>query len=142
MGIISALEKMAKNAIGYARLKKQTQGIKAVAEKLFSTQKAHREETFEEALARLNLTEQDIEKRAHEFKRLVIVFGVIGTGVLIYFVYAVTQKAVIASLGSMGIFFFVLAQLFRYHFWLFQIRQKRLGCTFKEWLRDLVGKSV
>ncbi len=142
MGIISGLENMAKNAMGYGRLRKEAQGIKTLASGLSSAQKAAREETFQEALSRLNLTEQDIESREREFKRLVVVFAALGIGVLMYFIYAVTQKALIASLGSLGIFFFVLGQLFRYHFWLFQIRQRRLGCTFKEWFRDLIGKTV
>lgn len=142
MGIISGLEDMAKKAMGFGGLKKNAQGIRAIASGLVVTQRPVREETFEEALIRLNLTEQDIEKRESEFKRLVIIFALIGLGVLLYFIYAVTQKAWIASLGSIGIFLVVLAQLFRYHFWLFQIRQKRLGCTFKEWLRDLVSKKT
>lgn len=142
MGIISGLQNMISNSLGYGRLKKNAQGIKSIAAGLTTTQEATREETFEEALVRLNLTPQDIEKREREFKRLVMIFSILGIVVLGYFIFSVTQKALIASLGSLGIFFFILAQLFRYHFWLFQIRQKRLGCTFKEWLRDLIGKNT
>ena|SRR5579872_3984403 len=142
MGIIAGLENLAKKAVGFSGLRKNAQAIGAVAVSLTTIQKPGREETFEEAMTRLNLTPQDIQNREREFKRLVIVFCLLGVGVLAYFVYSVTQKALIASLGSMGIFFFIVAHVFRYHFWLFQIRQKRLGCTFKEWFRYLIGKNV
>ncbi len=140
MGIISGLQNMASNALGYNRLKNEAQGLRSIAAGLTKTPEPVREESFEEALVRLNLTPQDIAKREQEFKRLVIVFSSISICVFGYFIYSLTQKAVIASLGSLGIFFFLLAQVFRYHFWLFQIRQKRLGCTFKEWLHNLMGK--
>jgi len=28
---------------------------------------------------------------------------------------------------------YVLTQAFRYHFWLFQLRNRKLGCTLSEW---------
>jgi intracellular multiplication protein IcmV len=141
MGIISGLSNMVTNALGYDSIKKSAQGIKSMAGELTTAQKAQRKETFEEALVRLNLTEEDIEKRRQEFQKLFRIFSIFGVGLLCYLVYAIFSKAIIASLGTVGILLFVIAQLFRYDFWLFQIREKRLGCTFKEWFNDLVGKK-
>src|SRR5687768_14450979 len=103
MGIVSGLKNMAVNALGYKTLKTQTNALKTTVVTLLSPQKASRKETFEEALVRLNLTEEDIQKRTQEFKRLLTIFGLLGILIAIYLIYALIEKAWIASLGTLGI---------------------------------------
>jgi len=141
MGIFSSIKTTLGKALGMEQLKQQTTDVKELAEAVFEQRQARRKESFEAALVRLNLSEEDIQNRAKEFKRLVRVFIFIIIGLLAYLVYAIIQKSWIASLGTMGILLVALAQLFRYHFWLFQITQKRLGCTYTEWYRSLLNKS-
>lgn len=137
MGVINKVKTTLSKAIDYERVKQQTKNISDIAKTVFEKQAPKRKESFEEALARLNLSEQDIHNRTKEFKRLIAVFLFLFVGLLVYLLYAIYEKAWIASLGTSGILLFVCAQLFRYHFWLFQIKQQRLGCTFREWCRAL-----
>ncbi len=39
---------------------------------------------------------------------------------------------------SLSFSFLCLIFTFRYHFWLYQMKRKKLGCTFTEWYRDEV----
>jgi intracellular multiplication protein IcmV len=142
MGMISGFKNMMANAIGYQRIRQQTRDLKAVAVDMVTPEKSARRETFEEALVRLNLSEEDIQRRTKEFNGLLLVFRIIATVLAIYFIYALWHRYFIASLGTLGILLVVSGQMFRYHFWLFQIRSRRLGCTFKEWFYDLAGKKV
>lgn len=111
---------------------------------LFVVQPKTHEETFEQALERLKLTQEDIDHRERELSVLVKLFLIIAVCVLVYIIYSLFQKSLIASLGGFGILLIVIAQLFRYHFWLFQIRKKQLGCSFKAWINNLIQptKSV
>lgn len=91
-------------------------------------------ETYEEAIVRLKLTEADIEERKKMFLTQVVLYLSAGFAVLGYAVWLAFQ----GHLTAMAIAFLVavlsLAYAFRSHFWLFQMKQKKLGCTFKEYL--------
>ena len=104
-------------------------------------QKAKRTETFEEAMVRLRLSKADISQRTQEFKRLFIIFLVIFIVLLSYTVYLLSEGSIRPGLVSLVLTFIVLAQIFRYHFWLFQIKQRKLGCTLREWFwQGLLGR--
>jgi intracellular multiplication protein IcmV len=141
MGIFNKIKTSMGKALGTEQLKKQTEDVKNLANVVFEKKEAKMKESFEEALNRLNLSENDIQNRAREFKRLVKVFIFIIISLLLYLIYAIFQKAWIACLGTMGIILVAVAQLFRYHFWLYQIEQKRLGCTYSEWYQSLFHQS-
>ncbi len=111
--------------------------IKDIAKDVFTPQPSTRTETFEQALKRLNLTKSDIDARYREFRRLALTFGLLFIAVLAYIGYllsgldpAVTWKAVALSVAVSLI---ALVQFFRFHFWMFQIRRKKLGCSFKDY---------
>lgn len=118
--------------------------IASLAKTLVKTEHAEREETFEEALVRLNLSEKDIQARYSEFKRLSIIFFTLFILLLCYFIYLilgisgpVSWRAYLLTLVVMGM---ALAQFIRFHFWLFQIKQRKLGCSFKAYfLSGLLG---
>jgi len=139
MGLISGVKNMLNNALGTSTLKAQHAGIKEMAKSVLSVEKSTRTETFQEALARLNLTEADIERRELAFKRLSLVFSVFGGIIIIYMIYLVIIHSFFAVLGCFGILMIIAAQLFRYNFWLYQMQQRRLGCSVKEWFMNLIS---
>ncbi|HLD16996.1 MAG TPA: type IVB secretion system protein IcmV [Coxiellaceae bacterium] len=96
-----------------------------------------KKETFEEAMIRLGLTEADIQKRmALSRKRLVIyaLFGVFTVGYMIY-LFAIHQFS--ASFLCLIILLLLLTYCFKEHFQYYQMKRRKLGCSIKEWLRDL-----
>ena len=140
MKIINGIKKVAKPFVdvpawaGYDQLKASAKSISTSMKDLFVPKKSDKKETFEEAMQRLNLTEADLIARQKEFKRLIIIFSILGFIVLGYTFYLIWDRAFWGGLASFGLTVLVFSYSFRYHFWLFQIRQRKLGCTLREWL--------
>jgi len=117
--------------------------IVGVAKTLFIPEKTTVTESFEDALIRLRLTEADIEARRKEFRRLVVFFSLITLALLAYDIYQFSQGHIRAGILVSVLTSIALVQVFRYHFWLFQIKQRKLGCTVREWFwTGLLGKSL
>lgn len=113
--------------------------------------KATYSETFEEAMQRLGLTEDDVEQRKKEFVRLIAFFIVLALAIVSYALYLAFQGSLAPSLIAFCLALYSLSQAFRFHFWLFQLRHRKLGCTIKEWMnakiiqepsRDIVKKET
>jgi len=98
--------------------------------------KAQYSETFEEALKRLNLTEEDIKQRKKEFTQLFYFFIFLALTIIIYALYVAFQGNILSTFIAFCLSLFCLTQAFRFHFWLFQIKQRKLGCTWREWLNS------
>jgi intracellular multiplication protein IcmV len=101
--------------------------------------KPQRKETFREALARLNITEADLEQRKKEFFRLVVIYTLIGLSIVIYGIYMAVNQHFAAGLISICLSLFSFGQAFRFHFWLFQVQHRKLGCSVNEWLNSKVS---
>lgn len=110
--------------------------------RVFVPQQPERKEDFNDALQRLNINEQDLQQRRKEFQRLLILFLIIWIIVWAYSIYLFVQPYYRAGVIAFVVGLIALTQAFRYHFWLFQIKQKKLGCGLKEWfLTGLLGRK-
>jgi len=105
-------------------------GIKQV---LSFREKAERAETFEQAMYRLGLTEKDIAERYKNTRTQLFVYLSLSIAIFIYAIYI----SVVASLVTSVICFIIgsacLVKAISQHFWMYQIRQRRLGCSIKEY---------
>jgi len=100
------------------------------------------EESFTEAENRLNLTDKDIVAKKKEFLFLAIVFFITGLGFLSYLVYLIYNSHFLAIPIAAAAFMVCFSLSFRYHFWWFQVNERRLGCTYKEWfLKCILGRK-
>lgn len=106
---------------------------------LTTIKKSLHKETFEEAVVRLDLTKEDIQKKQQSFLNAAIIFLLCGIFSIIYATsFIATQKWQAVILASMvSLIFF--AHAFQTHFWYIQMRKRRLGITVKEWLCALFG---
>ncbi len=115
-----------------------TDRIKRSVGDLMTPEKPKYKETFREAMIRLNLSEEDVQQRKKEFTRLFYMFLLISLGIIGYAVYMAYQGYFAACLISFCLACYSFTQAFKWHFWLFQIRNRKLGCTIKEWLNGTV----
>lgn len=123
--------------IGLDNIKNVTGRVGDTAKSVFTPEQAEQAETFEEALERIGLTEQELELRKQEFMRLMIIYILIAAAVFIYSIFiAVNYKNLLGFFMGLAITLFALTFAFRYHFWIYQIKHKKLGCTFKDWFLD------
>jgi len=126
--------------IGYEYLKTEHNTIKSTVKNLFVIDKPTRKETFAAAIKRLDLTEERVQQIATTYRIYAILFAVIGFVVFFYAFYLLFRYSSIPSwflgLAASALFF---SQAFRYDFWAFQMRRRKLGVTFKEWKQHILG---
>jgi intracellular multiplication protein IcmV len=94
---------------------------------------AVRKETFEEAVARLSFSEDDIKNRMRSCLTLAIIYYFASLLFLVYTIYMIVHL----QLGMvLGLLITTLMAVFAYreHFWYFQLKTRRLGNSFRNWL--------
>lgn len=92
-------------------------------------------EEFNEAMQRLNLSEQDLAERAKQRLIMTAIYLAGALGIFLYGIFHFSSSNHIGGVMALFVVFYCLIQAFSQHFWYFQIKQRRLGCTFREWLR-------
>ncbi len=96
-------------------------------------------ETFEEAVERLKLSEEDIQSRLKDYQRLAKIYFCLLVIAFVYFLYLVFHGYWVATIMMMTFMLLMFSFYFRESFWAVQIQQRRLGLTFKEWLFFVLG---
>lgn len=115
--------------------------IVELAQKMFIPAKATHTETFEEAIRRFNLTEERIQQRIKQFKLYTSIFFGCALLLLGYLIYLLIVSAYMAFFATLGLMLLMLGQAFRYHFWVYQMTQRRLGCSFSEWFKNSFSRT-
>lgn len=128
--------------INYDGLKTNTQLAWAIISGLFVVPTPDREESFEQAKKRLKLSEADLEDTKRNYLLFALIFAALGLIVFVFSFYLLffhrTFHAWLIGIPASGLFF---AQAFRFHFWYFQIKHRKLGCTFEEWRRGFFERN-
>ncbi len=128
--------------VDYQQLVKNNRSIFSFIKKFFIPEQAKIQESFEEALSRLKLTSADLMQRRKEFSRLMWIWIFLFLINIAYSIYLLHHHSYRGFYPCLGISIIILTQVFRYHFWLFQIKQRRLGCSFRNWLNgQFIGKK-
>ena len=124
------------------RIRTGGQWIVTAAATYFIPQQAHVTESFDEAKRRLNLTDQDLAQREAGLFRLSVIM--LGAALLVfcYAIYNLFYAYYLSVLLSLVVTGLALTLAFRYHFWHFQIKQHKLGCTLSEWFHSWFKPSV
>lgn len=121
-------------------LKFQNQTIIDACKPLFKTPNEVEEETFENAMKRLGLTEADVKQGGETYHYYALFFLLLGFLTLFYSFYLLFRYFTIAGwiigLATTSLFF---VQAFKFDFWSYQMRNRKLGVTFNEWARSILG---
>ncbi|MCL5261663.1 MAG: type IVB secretion system protein IcmV [Gammaproteobacteria bacterium] len=99
-------------------------------------------ETFAEAVERFQLSENDLVLKEKHFFQFTLSYLIIGFLLLCYATYLllfVDALMVGSAVIIMALLMFVYA--YREHFWFMQIRKRKLGCSFKEWVRFVTKRE-
>jgi intracellular multiplication protein IcmV len=134
--IIKISRKTYFNPVGWfgSDAKYGAQVIIRLAKGLFAVPEAHRAETFQQAVARFQLTTDDIKKIQQRYYLFFLIFSVLAIIMLFYGFYLLFyQHHFLGWMLSIAVTGLFAAQAFRYHFWRFQIKHRKLGCTLQEW---------
>ena len=121
----------------YDVLKDQTQTVWGISKGVLNPIPAQPAltETFEEAMKRFNVSEEDLGDISLTYLLFAGLFLVCGLGLLGFGIYLLLSSFYAGAILSIAFTAFLLSQAFRYHFWHFQVKYRKLGCTFEEWRR-------
>lgn len=110
--------------------------------KMFIPQKPQTPDiSFEEMAARLNLNPDELRLKAAGLFRLCITMLLCGLFFLIYCIYSLVAQHYAAAIISFVVVFVCVAFSFRYHFWYFQIKERKLGSSINDWYENGVMRK-
>lgn len=110
--------------------------------RLFIPQENNRVESFDEAASKLDLNDAALLTKQNALFRLSMVMLVVAGLILGYAGYQLFYGSFKAALVSVVVTLIALSLAFRYHFWYYQIKHRKLGCTFDEWFKQgLLGEK-
>ena len=122
--------------MGLGELKHHGLNIYNVVRSAFTPQQAEHRESFEEAVARMGLSEQDLVTRQKYFFWMSLCYLAVALALLCYVGYLVWHHHFIAALLSSLLTILALALMYRESFYAMQMKRKKLGCTFRDWLNQ------
>lgn len=123
-----------KGWVGYNDLKNHSTAIGRMVKTGFKPQQAAYQETFEEAMNRLNLSEADIQRMYSRYQLQFYLF--IGGAILgaLYTLHLFWNGHLFAGLLALILVCLMVFVGCAGSFYAFQIKQKKLGCTIQEWM--------
>lgn len=129
--------------IGFKWLKGNTIGLFQFARQTITGQfaKTDKTETFEQAMQRQNLSEQDLALRVQALQRDSYIFAGATILSLLYMFYLFWNVHFFAGILTYLVSMLFLSQFAKCRFWLFQIQQRKLGCTITEWLSGKIEEN-
>lgn len=120
--------------LDYDAVKFTTTSIWETLKSLFFPPASGRQETFEQAVKRLGLTEEDIKNAENRYLLIAFFFVILGSlAFVMCFYYLIHHETIAGCLLAIAVSALLFSQAFRYHFWYFQTKYRKLGCTFQEW---------
>lgn len=120
--------------MGYQHLKQSADSIRDATQSLFSVPFAEKEEKFDEAVNRLGVKHSALRRKQRFLLFTVFLLCLLAAVAITYGVYQLMIAHYLSFFPSIILGFLCLAVAFRYHFWYFQMKSEKLGCTFQEWL--------
>lgn len=128
--------------LGYDMLAGQTRTIWSILKDQFTPERPLRTETFEEAVKRQKLSEADVQSLSSNYLFTSFLFAFFGLFTLVFGFYLLFHHATAAgwllAMATSALFF---TYALRYHFWHFQIKHRKLGCTLKEWWEGQINNE-
>ena len=98
---------------------------------------AGQSQSFEDLMVKNGITEKELARRIRISFVTIVVYSLCLLLVLIYCVCLAVNGHYETSILSLILVFVLLSFIFKEHFNYFQMKQRRLGCTFKDWSNAL-----
>lgn len=121
----------------WKRTKSMTDFFVNAFKRLFVPRKLNPEDAqkFDELVEKMALSDEDLKNRLTNFRRLYILMIVAAFFFYAYAMYQLLYGGLLSVILALVVMFVCVALAFRYHFWHFQIKHRRLGCSLTEWFK-------
>ncbi len=120
----------------WQRIKSGGQYIAKGAKQVFIPSPTLSTESFSEAQRRMKLTDETLADRGRSLWWISILMLVMSVALLIYSIYHFAFGTIHSAILTLSLSAVSLTFAFKYHFWYFQITQRKLGCTVGNWFRE------
>ncbi len=127
--------------MGWDIIKSSSRYVYGLGKEVFVPAEAKHQESFEEAMERLHLSETDIQDRQKEFARLFLIYALMGLAIFIYSIVLFFKMAFMGGILAIVVSALAFGMAFRQHFWLFQIKHRKLGCSLSEWYHSKIDEQ-
>ncbi len=92
-------------------------------------------EAFEKVVEEHALSDADLQEKSEKNKAIALLFVFCAVLLLLYTTVLICLGNFMGTCISAALVVYALSQAFRFHFWHFQISQRKLGCSLSEWYR-------
>lgn len=110
------------------------------SKRLFSVEQPEHLDEFDEAVNRLALSPEFINNQTKRYLYLAVFFLFCSILLVIYGFFLMLHSNQMGSLICFALTFYALTCAFRFHFWYFQIKHRKLGCSVQEWFKSFHSK--
>ena len=124
--------------MGLNQLKRQTNFLLELIKPIFKPRITTHTDTFEAALQRFNIKEEELENIKKRYIYYTLFYSAVGLLCIIYTGYLFFYKHLFAGIVMILISMMVFLKAFSTHFWYFEIKNRKLGCTLREWLNGQI----
>lgn len=126
----------------YDRTKSFTTFLVNGFKRLFVPRQEVGTESFEDVAKKMNLSESDLEAKQKALLRLSLIMVGLAIAIFLYLIYQLIFGSLKAAIVCFVVSLIALVLAFKYHFWYFQIKNKKLGCTIEQWYKQgLMGEK-
>lgn len=127
---------------GWSQLKDNAQIVKNFAQDLKAPNgtTAVQAQTFESAMKSYGLTENDIKRLTRNHFLTAVICVAFSLAAFLWMFHLIYKGLFLSSLVSLSLSALMAAYGFREHFFYFQLKQRKLNCTVKEWASSFVKR--
>lgn len=142
MGLFSSLKQKTvhtgQRLVGYEQMKQGFSDQASMVKGIFN----YNTKKFIAQEERTYIPTEEVTQASKAFKMMVVLFDILFLFSLLYCTANLLAHHWITALLSLAFAVLCLSFAFRYHFWLYQIKRKMLGLTFKDYYRDVLKGKV
>ncbi len=106
-----------------------------LARKLLKSAPPSKLDDFERVVEEQALTNAVLQEKSEKYKALAMLFVFFAGLLFLYTIILICLGNFMGTCISAALIIYALSQAFRFHFWYFQISQRKLGCSLSEWYR-------
>lgn len=127
--------------IDYDNLKGNANYLIELFKSLYRIKPVEYVENFEDAVERLDMTPLDIAEQIKRYSLLTYMYLLLAATFCLYSIYVGITGNFMGACMSAALSLYAVSLAFRYHFWCFQLKRQKLGCTVQEWLQNFFHKD-
>jgi intracellular multiplication protein IcmV len=116
--------------------KAQTSGVVSLIKSFLKPKRADVGETFDQSMVRQGITEKALAVRVQRIRFQCGLYLFFAVAVFVYTLYLLFHGVFFAIILTILVGILFLLKAAGMHFWLYQIKRRKLGCSLSDWLSN------